>query len=557
MNIGRGLLAQRLTPAAALVLAAAAMPALAQDFNGDGIDDLVVGCPMEDVGAIVDAGAVTIIFGGGPALGLSAVLPVPAMLITQGAMGIDIDEAGDHFGAVIAWGDFNGDFFDDIAIAAPGESHPVSGVNNAGMVVVLYGAPGGPIPMHPPIFVQDPPMGPFSLGDPAEMGDDLGSSLATGDFNADGFCDLAIGVPGEDDPTGIADVGIVHVLYGSPMGLRIGPGVPVVFQSGFPWGDVMEAGDRFGQSLAAGDLNGDGADDLAIGVPLEDHSGIVDAGMVNIAYGLAGPGLIPGGGLAETWTQNSPGVPTAAMTSDEFGAVLAIGNFDGVLGEDLAVGMPHRDFAGNVDAGSVIVIYSAGVARGLEATVALGAPQASEWWHQNVAGIGEVVAPFDYFGASLAAGDFNGDQFVDLAIGVPGEDVGAAPIVDAGCVHIIYGGPPGLGLDAFFVPDQLFTQNTRLIPEVCETGDRFGVSLTVGDYDVNGAFDLCVGVPFEDLGGGVSTDRGCVISIYGNPGIGLLGAGPVPAQLWHQNVLGIPDVNEGFDMWGLGLDYDD
>lgn len=557
MNFGRGLLATRPTPAAALVLAAAANPALAQDFNGDGVADLAVGCPMEDVGAIVDAGAVTIIFGAGPALGLSAVLPVPSMLITQGMMGIDADEMGDHFGAVIAWGDFNGDFFDDIAIAAPGESHPLTGVNNAGMVVVLYGMPGGPIPMHPPIIVQDPPMGPFGLGDPAEVGDDLGSSLAAGDFNADGFCDLAIGVPGEDDPTGIADVGIVHVLYGTPVGLMVGPGIPVIFQGGFPWGELIEPGDRFGQSLAAGDLNGDGACDLAIGVPLEDHSGVVDAGMVNIAYGLPGPGIIPGGGLAETWTQNSPSVPTVAMPSDEFGAVLAIGNFDGVLGEDLAVGMPRRDFAGNVDAGSVIVIYSAGVGLGLEAARPAGAPQTAEWWHQNVTGIGEIVAPFDYFGWSLAAADFNADQFDDLAIGAPGEDIGAAPIMDAGCVHIIYGAPAGLGLDAFFVPDQVFHQNSVLIPEKCEIGDQFGISLTAGDYDVNWAFDLCVGAPFEDLGGGLSTDRGCVISIYGNPGIGLLGAGPVPSQLWHQNVLGIPDVNEGFDQWGLGLDFDD
>ncbi|MCL4219739.1 MAG: integrin alpha [Phycisphaerales bacterium] len=542
---------------ALVALAVAATRGMAQDFNGDFVDDLVVGAPMEDVGAISDAGAVTIIYGAGLGMGLSAFVPVPSMQITQATFGLDPPEVGDWFGATIAWGDFNGDMFDDLAIGAPGESHPVSGVQAAGMVIVLYGMPGGPIPLHPPIFVQDPPAGPFSFGDPGEAGDELGRSLAAADFNGDGFDDLAIGVPGEDDPTGVVDVGIVHVLYGSPGGLRIGPGVPLIFQSAWPWGEVMEAGDRFGQSLAAGELNGDGAADLAIGVPFEDHSGLVDAGMVNIAYGVIGPGLIPPGPVAETWTQNSPGVPTAAMANDQFGFALAIGNFDGVLGEDLAVGMPLRDFAGNVDAGSVIVIYSAGVARGLEATIAAGAPQASEWWHQNVAGIDEIVAPMDQFGWSLAAADFNGDQFCDLAIGVPGEDVGAAPIMDAGCVNVIYGAPPGLGLDAYFVPDRVFTQNTAGVPEVSEALDMLGWTLTAGDYDLNFVADLCIGVPFEDLGGGVATDRGCVMAIYGAPGIGLIGAGPVPAQVWHQNTAGIPDANEGFDMWGLGLDYDD
>lgn len=542
--------------AAALALAAASSPARAQDFNGDMHDDLAVGCPMEDVGAIVDAGAVTIIYGAGPGVGLSAFFPVPSTQITQATFGIDPPEAGDFFGAVMAWGDFNADFFDDLAIAAPGESHPLTGVPNAGMVIVLYGTPGGLMPMHPPVFVQDPPLSPFPLGDPAEVGDDLGSSMAAGDFNADGFCDLAFGVPGEDDPAGVPDVGIVHVLYGSPGGLMVGPGVPLIFEGAWPWAGVPSAGDRFGQSLAAGDMDGDGTADLAIGIPLEDLGAIIDAGMVDIAYGMPGPGLIPGP-MAESWTQNSIGVPTAANPGDQFGTALAIGNFDGVMGEDLAVGMPFRDFAGNVDSGSVIVIYSAGLGLGLEARTVAGAPQNSEWWHQNVAGISEVVEPGDNFGWSLAAGDFNGDPFEDLAIGVPNEDNGRAPVVDAGCVHIIYGAPPGLGLDAFFVPDQRFTQNTIGVPEKWEPGDRFGWSLTVGDYDVNFVKDLVVGAPFEDLGGGLATDRGCVISIYGNPGIGLSGLGPVPSQLWHQNTAGIPDANEGFDMWGSGLDYDD
>ncbi|KAA0213916.1 MAG: hypothetical protein DYG94_03460 [Leptolyngbya sp. PLA3] len=531
--------------------------AMSQDFNGDGFTDLAVGAPFEDLGAIADAGAVTIIYGAGPGIGLAAVLPFPSVQITQATFGIDPPEMGDMFGASMAWGDFNGDGFDDLAISSPGESHPVSLVPGAGMVIVLFGSPGGLVLLAPPILVQDPPLAPFSLGDVAEPGDELGRSLAAADFNGDGFDDLALGVPGEDDPAGLADVGLAHAVYGTPGGLFVGPGVPMIFQTAWPWGDALEVGDRFGQTLAAGDLDGDGTGDLAIGVPFEDVGAIVDAGMVNVAYGLPGPGLIPAP-TAETWTQASPGVPTAPVAGDQFGTAMAIANFDGVLGEDLAVGMPFRDFAGNVDAGSVITIYSAGIGPGLEATLGGGAPQASEWWHQNVAGIAEVVAPSDLFGSVLAAGDLNGDPFADLVIGVPGEDIGGAPIPDAGCIQVIHGAPPGLGLDAVFFPDQLFSQNTAGVPDLCEAGDAMGMSLTLGDYDGSFTLDVCVGVPLEDLGGGGTVDRGCVMTVYSLPGLGLsAAAGPVPAQIWHQNVAGIPDTNEMFDMWGAGLDFDD
>lgn len=540
---------------------AAAGSASGQDFNGDGFADLAVGAPFEDIGAAVDAGAVTIIYGGGPGLGLSGVFPLPSVQITQATFGLDPVEAGDNFGAALAWGDFNGDGFDDLAIGAPGEDHPViAAAVDAGMVTVLYGTPGGLVPLLPPLIAQDPPVGPFPLPDPAEPGDELGFSLAVADFDGNGVDDLAIGVPGEDLAFAaiVPDAGLVHVLYGFPGAGLVVAAPPIMAQTGFGYafGDPSEAGDRFGEVLAADDMDGDLIGDLAIGVPFEDFAGDVDAGMVNTIYGVPGAGLAPFS-MTEAWTQDSPGIPDVTEPGDMFGSALAIGNFDGVLGGDLAIGVPFEDIGAAVDTGSVHVIYSAGVALGLEAG-SPPAPTATEVWHQNIAGVPEANGAGDNFGSSLATGGFNGDPFEDLVIGVPGEDVGGAPIIDAGSVHVIYGGPPGVGLDvAFSAPTQLWTQNSPGVPEVSDAGDAFGASLTIGDFDFNFILDLVIGVPLEDVGGGPVVDTGAVNVLYGMAGLGLSAAAPVPAQIWHQGSPGIPDGNEVGDAWGSSLDNDD
>ncbi|MGH7801272.1 MAG: integrin alpha, partial [Thermodesulfobacteriota bacterium] len=103
--------------------------------------------------------------------------------------------------------------------------------------------------------------------------------------------------------------------------------------------------------------------------------------------------------------------------------------------------------------------------------------------------------------------DFNGDGFDDLAIGVPGEDVGS--INSAGAVNVIYGTSGGLSA----TNDQIFTQDTSGIEDFAEVDDFFGLALTSGDFNGDGIDDLAIGVPFEDVG---SIDRaGAVNVIYG------------------------------------------
>ena len=231
---------------------------------------------------------------------------------------------------------FNGDFNVDLAIGTP---HRSSGEGELGGMVTIYYGPFGPGVGARSGFQQAVPMGVSSGADAL-----AGSSLAVGDFNGDGYDDLAIGAPGEtvsdlaDPPKEEKQAGAVYVLYGASGGLDTEETLPeqVWNQDSSSIAGLAEAGDSFGQSLAAGDLNGDGRDDLAIGVPGEDLGRRKpDAGYVNVIYGKAS-------GLKKKndqgWHQNTSGVAGKAKPYDMFGYALAIGDVDADGAADLAIG---------------------------------------------------------------------------------------------------------------------------------------------------------------------------------------------------------------------------
>jgi hypothetical protein len=84
--------------------------------------------------------------------------------------------------------------------------------------------------------------------------------------------------------------------------------------------------------------------------------------------------------------------------------------------------------------------------------------------------------------------DFNNDGFGDLAVGVPGEDLGSA--TDAGAVSVLYGSAGGLASNG-----QVLTQDTAGVPGVSEDGDRFGTALVAGEFNGDAFGDLAVGAP--------------------------------------------------------------
>jgi hypothetical protein len=410
--------------------------------------------------------------------------------------------------------DFNGDTFADLAIGVPFED--ISGIDE-GAINVLYGSsPGGLTATGDSVWGQ--------FADPAEDEDKFAFALAAGNFDGDDYIDLAIGVPGEDVGS-IQDAGAVNIMYGAAGGISSAR-VEIWHQDTGSIGSLAETGDQFGSALAVGDFNGDGRDDLAVGLPYEDWIEI-DAGIVQILYGSS-TGITDSGN--QLWRQDSGGITEPEEPNDRFGFALATGDFNGDGYVDLAIGAPEEDLEDVPANGAGVVHILHGSRDGLTA---------DDWqlWQQLEADTN------DRFGYTLTSGNFDGDQYADLAAGVPYEDVGLPEVRDAGAVDVLYGSAGGLSGTGHQILDG---------GGGAEEDDRFGFALSRGDFNGDGRDDLAVGIPYEDLPAG-ATDRldvGAVEIFYG-ASAGLISR--VANDFWHQDRSGMEDQYEASDLFGRSL----
>jgi hypothetical protein len=499
--------------------ARAMLTAVAGDFNGDGFEDLAVGVSSESLpdggnaNGKWNAGAVNVIYGGEQ--GLAAVGNQFWNQDTPGINGVAADS--ERFGRTLAVGDFDRDGFDDLAIGVPGDV--VDGLNSAGSVNVIYGSREGLRASGDQLWNQNS----AGIDDRAAALELFGIELTAGDFNGDGFSDLAISVV-DEEVSGAASAGALNIIYGSEDGLAAS-GDQFWHQDVAGINGVPHENDHFADSLVAADFDGDGNDDLAIGVRHKQVGGMAAAGAVNVIYGTDD-------GLRATddqlFTQDTAGVVDSAEASDFFGDALAAGDFNGDEIADLVIAAPldSGTIGGQNFAGRVHVLFGSDFN-----LLTLGS---QSFTRVDFPGLAESVARI---GDSLAAGDFNHDGIDDLAIGAAFAQVNG--LAQAGLLMAVYGADAGLDINS----GEIWHQNTGTIQGGAELSDQFGAALTIGDFNGDNCADLVVAVPQETV---TASSTGMVHVIYGSDD----GLTDVGNQIWAQGRDGILGDQENSDDFG-------
>lgn len=513
---------------ASLFVAAVARGA---DFNGDGYEDLAIGCPGEDVNGFDSAGAVHVLFGGP-----SCFATFTNAHLTQATLnGIAIPAANERFGEVVACGDFDGDGFDDIAIAARGER--INGFEWAGAVFIVYGSNIGINVSRAQVFHQDMPgvkdkVEAYSPDFPNSSAEYFGSALAAGDFNGDGRDDLAV-FAAETFGNGAKTktfAGMVHQFFGSASGLTVKKN-SVIHQNtkNVPGKQTRYA--QFGVSMAVADFDFDGYEDLAVGA-----SGETTTNMVVILRGSKKSGLTGKGSVAidESDAGGTVSTDPDLLLNPRFGDALAVGNFDSSEGLELVIGAPELDVMGQHDSGAVYVL-------GIDPDT-LGIATA-QFYSRDTAGIDGVLVPDSYFGGRLVVGDFDSNGYDDLAIGCAQDDIDGES--GAGSVTMLPGS--SIGLTA---TDILLHENVINMPGIADFGDQFGGSLAAGDFDGDGDADLAIGLVGQEYPGAAWAGMVFVLEGLGNPVLFDLAVTHVIDRTLAQ-IPGDPADNDAFG-FGLG-----
>jgi FG-GAP repeat len=491
--------------------AVAASKAKPYHFRGRATADLAVWVPLEDIRKKTSAGAVNVLYSQKKGLKSKA-----NQFWNQNSPGVT-DSAGiDHrFGSALASGDFNRDGYADLAIGVPGQS--VATESNAGAVEVLYGTANGLKTSPLEQYWDEASPG---IGGAPRAGDSFGAVVSSGDYDGDGFDDLAIAAPNKDVGSK-TEAGQVYVLYGGGGGLS-SAGSDTWTQTSAGTGK-SKGGNRFGSSLTSGHFDKDGRADLAIGAPGEKVKKFNGAGAVCVLYGSGG-GLSPSG--SQHWTQGGKKLRGDPGKGKHFGAVLAAGHFQKSGYDDLAVGVPGERSGG----GGVQVIQSTG--HGLHAA-------GDQIWTQATFGIPGKPSSGHCFGCALATGNFGFSSLDDLAIGAKGQRIGKG----GGAVVVLFGQKKGLSVSII----QYWGMRVRGVPGKGTSADNFGASLMAANFGRGGYDDLAVGDPNAKVG--KSAQAGSSTVLYGKKE----GLSRHKIQLWTQNSKHVKDKAEPFDEFSLDL----
>ncbi|MDP2364267.1 MAG: integrin alpha, partial [Ignavibacteria bacterium] len=398
----------------------------AGDVNGDGYSDVIVGAFNNDAGGS-NAGRAYIYFGG-------ASMDNTADAILTGKT------ASDFFGySVSAAGDVNGDGYGDVIVGAISND---AGGSAAGRAYVYFG--GAPMDnISDALFTGD------------AAGDSFGQSVsAAGDVNGDGYSDLIVGA-GSNDAAG-QNAGRAYLYLNS----LTGPDIPDEFFTG------AATGDNFGVSVSiAGDVNGDGYDDLIVGAPYNSSVGT-----------YAGQAYIYFGGVLSDNIEDV--IITGASAQDNLGvSVSNAGDVNGDGYSDVIVGASGY----NSGTGRAYIYYGGSSMNNSADVILTGA------------------ALYDHFGHSVStAGDVNGDGYADVIVGALDNDAGGT---NAGTAYVYYGGAA-------------MNNAADVIITGYQAEDGLGISVsTAGDVNGDGYSDVIVGAYENDAGG---SNAGAAYIYYGS-----------------------------------------
>jgi glycosylphosphatidylinositol phospholipase D len=474
----------------------------AGDVNGDGIDDVIVGAYWSRL----TRGTSHVVFGSASSASVN--------LAAMGSRGFTITGArrfesspyysGDQLGtSVAAAGDVNGDGFDDVIVGAPGDWR-----NSPGYAYVVYGSAS-------PAAVNLTTAADAGLGsrgfaiNGAAVRDELGASVAgAGDVNGDGLDDVIVGAPEKNLTVGQlipTNPSATYVIYGSasapgPVNLT-GAADAGLGSRGFAINPAASGG-QLGASVAgAGDVNGDGRDDLVVGAPGAQTGPYLGlAGITYVIFGSASPstvnltsaadaGLGPGAGFAIR------GSYYADFTGD---VVDGAGDVNGDGFDDVVVGAGSASQRGQNhvqgDAWGVIyVIYGSASPAPVNLTNAVDAGLGSRGFSINGSAAGECLGE-----AVAGAGDVNSDGLDDLVVGLKRRSPGSPPRPYAGTSYVIYGSaatPSPMDLAQPLGSRGITVMGAKGDPNPQgNSGDRSGASVAgAGDFNGDGRDDVLVG----------------------------------------------------------------
>jgi hypothetical protein len=430
-------------------------------------------------------------------------------------------DANDYAGwAVSGIGDVNGDGLDDVAIGAKNADNGQRFL--AGEVYVVFGCRSDAIPTCPPSTAA----GTLELSSlngsngfvvkGIDRQDFTGTAVSGGDLNGDGLSDLLVGAAG--GTVNGTSVGKVYVVYG-----QVGLGGTGSFNlanldgsNGFALLGI-DTSDGAGSSLSAGDINGDGIDDVVIGAPEADHNGKREAGETYVLFGRSSgfPSVLPlrsllpaaGGDGSEGFVLN--GI-NAGDNSGEAVATAGDVNNDGLT--DLVIGAFGAD--------------PAGVDRAGESYVAFGRPGTGTGSIVELSSLDGTngfairgIDPVDFSGGSVSGtGDVNGDGIDDLIIGAQGGDPNGD--VDAGEAYILFGSDE-LGSSGSFDPLTLNGSNGFVVNGALYEGAGWSVS-GASDLNGDGTDDIVIGPIGASPGGHPAAGRTYVV--FGRSGLGSSGS---------------------------------